>query len=54
MIQLIYDSCCPITIGFSGFLPDALTQKATDNLFLDNLEPSNFVFFEAIVLLGGN
>jgi len=32
---------CPIIIGFSGCLPDAFTQKATDNFFLiiifDNL-----------------
>jgi hypothetical protein len=32
-----------IIIGFSGCLQDAFTQKATDNLFLDNLVPTNLV-----------
>ncbi len=35
---------CPIIKGFSGCLPDAFTQNATDNLFLDNLVPSNLVY----------
>jgi hypothetical protein len=42
--QLFGKSCgflfCPIIIDFSGCLPDAFTQKATDNFFLDNLVPS--------------
>ncbi len=31
-------------VVFYGCLPDAFIQKATDNLFLDNLVPSNFVY----------